>query len=387
MQIHSTTQNSFKGYDARPLKGFIMSSNVHGIAEVMYKIGKKEGFKVFIPHQDAIIEKPKSSLQYEPKKIWAQDYWTIIKGKLLASHPDKNTELIQQAFNLNYEQNNSSQPDDNQSSNGILTNIANHFQKIFKMTHSNNSPHIAGGNIFIMKDNTVLVGEDELDNVSINDIKSRYSTKKVIVLPQMDFHLDLFIRPLDKNQILLADDQLTIDILRNGYKKFTQFMETLPPDKVHLYKRKYMLMECFIHNFEFDSNFQTLPKTNEVKTILEENGYNVINVPGRIYEVIDKSDYFLYHYCNYMNANVLINKDNELVFITNKSNVNEQMGLTKEISKRINSNFEKAFVDSISKYVKPEHIYFVDDKDKFMSETMLKKLYGGIHCVCTEVPE
>ena len=47
MNIQFTQNTNFKGYDARPLKGFLMSSNSWGIANEMRYIGEKEGFKVY----------------------------------------------------------------------------------------------------------------------------------------------------------------------------------------------------------------------------------------------------------------------------------------------------------------------------------------------------
>ena len=61
MKTHSIDQNSFKGYDARPLKGFIMNSNNGGIASEMLNIGKKEGFKIFSVSPQTYGEKLLSS--------------------------------------------------------------------------------------------------------------------------------------------------------------------------------------------------------------------------------------------------------------------------------------------------------------------------------------
>ena len=47
MKIQATSDTNFKGYDARALKGFLMSSNCQNIALEMSNIGKKEGFKIY----------------------------------------------------------------------------------------------------------------------------------------------------------------------------------------------------------------------------------------------------------------------------------------------------------------------------------------------------
>ena len=57
MNIQSISQTNFKGYDARPLKGFFMSSNCRGIAEEMREIGQREGFRIFSTVSDGVIKR------------------------------------------------------------------------------------------------------------------------------------------------------------------------------------------------------------------------------------------------------------------------------------------------------------------------------------------
>jgi hypothetical protein len=44
------------------------------------------------------------------------------------------------------------------------------------------------------------------------------------ILPQMDYHLDLFIRPLDKKRILVADDRKTLNVLKEGVQKLHNYI-------------------------------------------------------------------------------------------------------------------------------------------------------------------
>ena len=82
--------------------------------------------------------------------------------------------------------------------------------------------HIAGGNLFIVNNNgedELLIGRDSAQKMSTKELQENYKVEKIHILPQMDYHLDLFIRPLDKNRILVADDNLTLITLLNGLNK------------------------------------------------------------------------------------------------------------------------------------------------------------------------
>lgn len=312
MKIQTIPQQNFKGYDARPLKGFLMSSNASGIAEQMTRIGKQEGFKVY--KANSSICNTKTLLRNDDEDLWAQDFWTIVKDKLFCRYVDKLSKNICETFNLK---------------------TANEYA----------SKHIKGGNFFIVKGDNgdqLILGQDILNDVPSRNISRIYNAKKMTFLPQMDYHIDLFIRPLEDKKVLLADDNLTVEILDKKYgQKSDSFRKAI------------------------SANLR--PRSDEIKAILDRAGYEVISVPGRIYDVCswDETSY-LEHSCNYMNANVIKNKDGDLVYITNKS--------TGELS------IEDEFIESISPYVKKKHIHFVDVGD------MLQILAGGIHCACTEVP-
>ena len=80
----STNNNirpSFKGYDARPLKGFLLTSNYKGIAQELRQIGEKHGFDVFML-RSGNISKNEFLDEKNTAKIFAQDYWSIINNKL-----------------------------------------------------------------------------------------------------------------------------------------------------------------------------------------------------------------------------------------------------------------------------------------------------------------
>ena len=130
-------------------------------------------------------------------------------------------------------------------------------------------------------------------------------------------------------------------------------------------------------------------QTDETAKVLEDAGFEVIRVPGRLYETRTsglKNGVFLIQLFNFMNANVLPNKKGELIYITNKSDIDENtFGITPEIEESTGFSVQKSFTEALKPYIKEENIYFVSGDNNIMSEN-LKKYQGGIHCMCTEVP-
>lgn len=395
MNIQPISQNSFHGYDARPLKGFIIGSNQAQIAKEMQEIGKKEGFKVFgVSKFNFDYQCYEGLPQASASTIWAQDLWTIVRNSLLTHRIDEFSEAIKNFFSLkdNFTQKIIRETPEYQQlcrntyeETAFYTNkpkdIFQHNLELIKMQEK---AHIPGGNIFIVRGkdgDEAIVGKNAMKTFEPEDIESMYHVNKVTVLPQMDFHIDLFIRPLDTKRILIADDNLTLKILQNIYNKLN---ENPKENKSAIKKTKYV-MEKFKQNVKMSE----LPQIEETVKILKEAGYKPIRVPGRIYNVdticSSTGEKLPQHYCNYMNANVLKNKNGNLVYITNKSDIDMRLGLTPKIIQQTGCSFEKAFVNSINPYIGKNHIYFVSGKDNFMSK-LLMEYQGGIHCVCSEVP-
>ena len=368
MKVQRIDSNNFKGYDVRPLKGFLMNSNPYGIANEMKAIADREGFKLYSVVERGVSNKCVRPTEKSLLDAWAQDIWTILKDNILNKKNDKKTEYIKDFF-------------------GLKNNFVQH-----KLRDSiSENKHISGGNLFIVngvKGDEVLVGQGSLKDFSVSTIKEMYNVEKVTILPQMDFHLDLFIRPLDKQRILLADDKLVLKALKKGYDKFLYFMSTLSNSEREQYLLQGVAFQNLIRECEVSQNSNCNAKSDEVESILKRRGFEVIKVPGRIY---DTSGYcgagFLYHTCNYMNANVIKNPEGKLVYITNKSFIDDRLRLTPELSKKIGFSFENEFVKSISEYVDREHIYFINGEKDFVKNQMLYSYGGGIHCLCTEIPE
>ena len=363
MNIQSINQNNFKGYDARPLKGLFMGTNYRGLADEMAKIGEKENFKIYsrlMKRTGDICDEYKGNNDdiIRPLGVWAQDLWTFTSKNLFTSRAE------------------------------FVSPILNFFKIGAPLGGKN---HIPGGNLFFVnKDgkDSLFIGEDVLKKNQMSDLKKFYHTDQIVVLPQMDFHLDLFIRPLDKKRVLVADDELSLSLLEQGLKDLKLYIEE---NRLQTNAKINYLVNNFhdqINKFKKNILQNDLPKADKIIKILEYSGFEPIRIPGRIYKttVINKTKTFLTHDCNYMNAVSLINKDGDLVYITNKSNFDKEIGLNSDLINGFEFSFEKEFIKSLSPYVKPNKIYFVDGKNNFISEKLLKDSQGGIHCVCAEIP-
>ena len=406
MDLRISSNNNFKGYDARHLKGFVMKQNPYGIAEELMSIGKKENFQLYFLTNDITrFSKPAdlprtSSVSSE---LWAQDFWTIAKGKLFSLDFDKEFDFLCSFFGLKkdltqYVSRNVPEHkkaiEELHKVSSLYTNDPEGFQDLYlQLSSIRHKTHIPGGNMYLVKlsenNDGIIIGESELEKYPADEIMTMYGASKITVLPQMDYHIDLFIRPLNNKQILLADDNMTLDVMNKMLEKISGCKKNAP-----LIKRlRYKIIEGNLKRKIFDQKSamakNKLPNTKQVESILEASGYKVIRVPGRIYDCKTEigGDLTLHHSCNYINAHVLLNENGEEVYITNKSNFDKDIGLSDKIAEEINCSFEKEFINSVSSYIKPEHIYFIEGEGGFVPNRMLPTYLGGIHCAAAEIPE
>ena len=362
---------SFKGYDARPLKAIVMTicdekNKSFEIIRQMSEIGTKEGFRVYFTNQT--------------NKLYA------------------NLELIKKFFKLGtfgfskWAQDNAVlTPDNRVLTNHFETPFAKRVASITKAKLSGCDRAIEGGNLFFVKNgdkNELFVGADELKLRTPEFLQKTYGVSKVVPIPQADFHLDLFIRPLNDKKVLVADDRLMIKELKLAIKSIDKY-KTKNPCTIEELKALGNVQKCLLgvlKTFERDVKALKNPKAEEISKVLTDNGYTPISVPGRIfYSVANTYKDDLVHGLNYMNSIVHQKPDGSLVFITNKSDYNNICGITEEISQKIDFNFEKILIKSLKPYIKEENIYFVEGKNKEISE-ILKNEGGGIHCLCNEIP-
>lgn len=361
MQISSNpSYQTFKGYGARPLRGLFLRytdiPNFPRVALQLENIGKKQGFDVFVQTNDKILTNDFHILE-QCKRIrggssytWCQDNITFLPNKTFVTNP----KLINK-FNIGLECG-------------------------FDMKRLCSKKHIAGGNYFIIDNEgqkDLLLGRFDMQNIS--KLVEQLNINSIKLFSQADFHLDLFIRPLKNKDVLITDDKMWLDSI-------TAVMGRIKKDKVLQQDNKVVKVynklseiknKLIIMNAPL-SKYASISKVNEE---LIESGYNPIKVPGRIFEFKNSDDGIMpQHILNYMNAIVHVNKDGELVYITNKSNLNKYCGITDSIAQKIGFDFESEFIRSVKNYIKPENIYFVE------TQNMLKNYEGGIHCLAAEMP-
>ena len=374
---------SFKGYDARHLQGLAMSSNFHGIASEMFKIAKKEHFDLFFYDETKrVVDKfGEKSICYEFKDGWIQDIVSIIKDNYTCRNLDAG-KAFGEYFNL--------YPNKRQSAlrNCILKRNVESFLC---------SSHIEGGNFFLAKnaqgEEVALIGQNDFNRFLPSTLKQIFGTHNICSVPQRDFHLDLFIRPLDKGRVLLTDDNLSLDMFSEGIDKIkaqlfrTNFFSVIK--RFNLISLLSALKEQK-KQFEKEISKNCYSSVNRVDTMLQDVGFETQRVPGRIYNTevasCGRRQVGLSHIQNFMNANVLLNSNNELIYITNGTLLDSKLGITPKLQDEIDFGFERSFVKALAPYVKKEHIHFVRGKNNVIPDLLLPHLKGGIHCLCTEIP-
>lgn len=363
---------SFKGYDARPLSAVVMTINDEpdsiNIIKQMSDIGAKEGFRVYFTNQTNKLYANLDTIKKFFKictsgfSKWAQD---------MAVLTPENRVL--------------------QDSIRIDADFARRVASLTKGKYTDCDNYIEGGNLFFVKNGDkeeLFVGENELLKNSADCLKQKYGVSKVIPLPQADFHLDLFIRPLDNKRVLVTDDRLTIKAIKKAIENIAKYQISKTCTKAEIKELDDVKkgLKTMLKDFERDVKHTKNPKADEIVGVLKDNGYTPIMVPGRFYYAIpDKNKDDLVHSLNYMNAVVHKKNDGSLVFVTNKSNLNKDYGLTPEISEKIDFDFEKMFIKSVQPYIKKENIYFVEGTNNKIAR-LLETEGGGIHCLCNEIP-
>jgi len=427
MQVHNNI--SFKGYDARRLRGFIMLSNFKNIATELTDIGRKEGFDVFLVNPKNVTGNPEPNKKF--KGEWTQDLIGII-GQTVTTLLEADAKEISKMLNLKvskFQQRLHKKLNIEDANKHYLSLLkakslkGNQFKYLQLNGHESNLSfselnrlklyykrkrhklHISGGNYFIVKDangkDKILAGEDTKRNFIGKSIVSLFKNpditfKKddITFLPQADFHIDLFIRPLDKQRVLIADDKMTLKMLESGIQKTKSKLADLSPlDSAKKEKLNELLTKLNNLKINFEEEVNLNPHIQKAltttKNTLQNLGFETINVPGRYYNYFSdihggKSPS---HMMNFMNANVLTKENGELVYITNHSYLDELLGLTPELQQELNFGTERTFIKTLEPYVKKEHIYFVSGDDLEIPQVLLPYLGGGIHCLSSEVPK
>ena len=274
----------------------------------------------------------------------------------------------------------------------VVTTFGKTKESLDKML---DNTHLRGGNYFITKNKSgedeVLIGADELKKFNHEQIQQMLKVDKIHVIPQMDKDLDMFIRPLNNGKVLIADDNMTKNAMAEGLIKIKETAQKCVArndyasyERLH---RPYNMLSMMLDAFDNVAAANKFAKTDETAKALEKAGYEVIRVPGRLYSVSQKNPDKLTTLYNFMNANVLLNNDNELVYITNDSIFDRAtLGITKDIENMTGFSMKKSFFNELGKYVNLEHAYTIAGDNNAITETLLND-GKGIHSMCAEVLE
>lgn len=316
-----TPQNlSFKGYDAAPLKRIYLEQEYcKPFLKELETIGRQEGIDI------AVI--------YDNLK-WVQDDKTIVELKGKPS-------LI--------------------ASGNVSDNLLRTMKKEYRIPGGRNRLYLTGGNTFIGKfsDGEKWLIAGKKNEVSEKDeLAKAYGVKpeNIHFLPQQNYHLDMYIRPVGYPFVLVNNPKLVMENINKleGDEEEIEELRSLAED---------------YYNFKKQMHYCSYTTTARR---LEALGFIPIPVAG------DYGRRF-----NFMNAIVNKHKDGTISYITNSS----------KCPSKVYSSLEKMFADDLRKklpYLKD--VYFVSGgKDTILDDSnhMMRTLEyggGGLHCMSMEEP-
>lgn len=362
-----TTPINFKGYDARPLKGLVLRY-VTGdklfveTAQELHTIASRNKLDIFVQTSDRVHKRDfKNVLRETPLPpnafvFWTQDNLTFTNnGKALGNKfLERINEKISDFVGRRYEQ----------------------------LQH-----HIQGGNFFVFKDkNTdkLLLGVDELNSYNPETLKKDLNVSEICTLSQPDFHLDLAIRPLKNKVVLVADDETMLEQMAQGIDNIKSYLSKNHDPLIRLIQHNmeelYQMHKACVKDFTYTSSQKIFEE-------LQQKGFTPVKTPSRIFRSSWPTDnnedsHFL---LNYMNSVVHERPDGSLLYLTNKSILDDFFGITPVIEKKLDFSFEKIFKDSVKDYINPKDIHFISGGG-FVPRN-LSAGPGGVHCLTAEIPK
>lgn len=410
---------SFKGYDARELNGVLVTDKMY--ADTLKKLSPKTGVDVFLPNiASKSIKKERFELSQSNKLMWTQDYLTVLNHKVKAVLYDGSRDFLKR----------------------VLRATSDGMEKDFGFKSIKAFPHLRGGNFFICNNNgkkELLISENKL--IYPQELFQKiYDVEKIHTIPKLDYHLDLFIRPLDNGNVLVADYKMTKDGMQKGIEKIKDYIEknNLTESERANFEKVAENIELMIKKLDITLKFdpykpqETLPK---VITALKEAGYNPIRVPAayhylggvknkeREQELLNNfnqnmeelksmakhydpivqaaTDKYIelqtvkkdntknlgveiesFYENNFINSIVHKKDDGKIVYITNAPLLDAKLGITPAIEQKTGFSTKNMFVESVAPYIDKENIHFIDQK---ITERLFK-YQGGIHCTAAEIP-
>lgn len=312
---------NFKGYDAAPLKRIYSDGEYCQPFETeMEQVGKKEGISF--------------EVLYDNTK-WAQDNKTIV---------EKNgTPFLIGSGNIT----------------PALLYTMSGWHGIQGMKDEG---FLTGGNTFIGKfqngEKWLISGEDNITQDKAK-ISKAYNVKpeNIYFIPQQNYHLDMFIRPVGYPYVLVNDPEL----VRANIDK----LEGTEEDK-----------ERFKKEFKNYCNFQKIYGYSSCDTTVEklkELGFIPIRIAGDYGWAV-----------NFMNSIVHKRIDGSISYITNSTKCKD----------KLHSSIEKLFEQDLREKVPNiDNIYFISGKNEIWTQNRnfimgaLEGEGGGIHCMSLEEPD
>lgn len=322
MKLNFLSQN-FKGYDVAPLKAIHLEQTTsEPIIDEMNSIAQNEGFEI---------------RKWDDYDKWTQDFKMIIE-KQGKPHVVAN----------------------NRVDLGSLENI----QKTYGITSESLDFIATGGNTFIGKypngKKWMLIGESELKTKDLQYLSEKYGIdiENIFAIPQQNYHLDMFMRPIGYPYVLVDSPKLSAKMLSNSNIKLS------PMDYVNINKNfKYFEQERASHYSSYKDTIKALEKAGFVP--IETGGVFGLGI-------------------NFMNAIVNQHKNGSISYITNSTDCDSPYV----------SSLEKQFEEQLRKKIPNlENIYFVHGKKEYYTEAsnyMMDELNyrgGGIHCMTMEEPD
>ncbi|MBR3605424.1 MAG: hypothetical protein IKL52_05305 [Candidatus Gastranaerophilales bacterium] len=315
MKINSIQNYNFKGYDAVPLNAIHIQDKAAGaFFWELEEIAKKEGFEV--KYDNDLVK-------------WSQDHKTIIERR---KRPFVLTDRLFGETSLEA------------------------LKKKYKISGAIPVNYIAGGNCFIGKlpygEKWMMVGEEDC-YFGKKPIAKDYDikTKNIIPIPQQDFHLDMFIRPIGYPYVLVNNPEL----VREKIKELNKDGKYDELEQAFLKKEQERQME-----------YSSYKKTIKA---LKKAGFEPIEVAGVFGSGI-----------NFMNAIVNQHSNGKMTYITNGTmSLNGKKNIFQEI-------FEQ---ELRQKAPDIEKVYFINgalDSDSNFLMNELERFDGGLHCMTTEEP-
>ena len=337
MQIRPIQSQSFKGYDACPIKRLYMQGieyeNQKDIFDEVREIGEIEGIDVLVFNNPGFTREVKEFCPtYHP---WTQDDKSFVQDK------GRTKMVIVETLDA------------------LESMALGNFLDDLGYKNEHNKTFLVGGNSFIGKkkdgEKYILIGKNEFDANVLREVSKDYDVKfnNIYTISQPNFHIDMALRPIGHPYILVNDE----DIVKQKTKKYGRKL-------YHLTKKFYK------EHYKPEGNEEKYATPDQTVKELKRRGFIPIRIGGVYTSGI-----------NYMNAIVNKHPDGTITYITNSARNSE--------FPELDYIFERELRQKVPNI---KDVYFVSGKRSINNPKMntmmsyLANKNGGIHCMTLEEP-